>query len=245
MKSPWKKVLAAAVLAGFVFPIVGQAGTPDRGCTKRPLEDFLDAQGSTSIFFPPAPDMLGWFDVDFINFGLVDYAGLMNDYIESVDESLSLGTEVKGRVMECANKDGTYTVKVVLSTENAMGFAQLIEDILANDLDFLNTPTIFGAKVQDVLDGAEPALGHVRLQTTFTIDKTDKTDELPDLPDLRIAIQEQLAKYAPLTLDIRSTIEGTLPDGTKATLHIQQVGETNDVGELVYSREVVDIKIAD
>ena len=243
MKTPvlCKKTLAAVVLAGFIFPLVGQAGQmPDRGCTKRPLSDFLDAQGTTEFFFPPVQDMLAWTDLEFVNFALVDYAGLANDYLESVDPALSLGTEVEGRVLECVGRDGTVTIKVVLSTENALGFAQSVEDLFASGFDFLNTPTIFGVKAQDVEDGAEPALGHVRLQATFTIDNSGDP-----LPDIRIMYQEQLADHSPATIDLRSTTEGTLPDGTEATLRIQQVAETNEAGELVFSREIVDIKMAD
>lgn len=232
------RTLTAAVLIGFLLPTLGQAGAPDRGCTKRPLEDFLDAQGSTALFFPPVGDMLAWTDLEFINFGLVDYAGLASEYLESAD--VSLGTEVKGRLLECANKDGTFTVKVLLSTENALGFAQSIEDIVANDFDFLATPTIFGEKAQDVAAGAEPALGSVRLHTTFTVDNSGDP-----LPDLRILFQEQLADYAPATVDIRSTVYGRLTDGTEATMRIQQVAETNESNELIFSREIVDIKVAD
>lgn len=238
-----KKTLAAVVLACFIFPLVGQAGQmPDPGCTKRPLSDFLDAQGTTEDFFPPVRDMLAWTDLNFVNFALVDYAGLVNDYLESVDPAYSLGTEVKGRVLECVGRDGTVTIKVVLSTENALGFAQSVEALIYSGFDFLNTPTIFGAKAQDVLDGAEPSLGHVRLKATFTIENSGD-----DLPDIRIMYQEQeqLADHSPATIDLRSTTEGTLPDGTEATLHIQQVAETNEDGELVFSREIVDIKMAD
>ncbi|MDX2504564.1 MAG: hypothetical protein QNL62_08825 [Gammaproteobacteria bacterium] len=238
MKTPvlCKKMFAAVILAGFIFPLVGQAGQmPDRGCTKRPLSDFLDAQGTTEYFYPPAKDMLAWTDLEFVNFALVDYAGLANDYLAS-----SLGTEVKGRVLECVGRDGTVTIKVLLSTENALGFAQSVADLFASDFDFLNTPTIFGAKAQDVLNGAEPAIGHVRLKATFTIENSGD-----DLPDIRIMYQEQLADHLPATIDLRSTTEGTLPDGTEATLHIQQVAETNEAGELVFSREIVDIKMAD
>jgi hypothetical protein len=236
-----KKTLAAVILAGFVFPLVGQAAqTPDRGCTKRPLSDFLDAQGTTEFFFPPVQDMLAWTDLEFINFALVDYAGLANDYLESVDPALSLGTEVKGRVLECVGRDGTVTIKVVLSTENALGFAQSVGELIASGFDFLNTPTIFGAKAQDVLGGAEPALGSVNLRATFTMPNSGDP-----LPDIRIMYQEELADHLPATIDLRSTTVGTLSDGTEASLHIQQVADTNENDELVFSREIVDIKIAD
>ena len=233
-----KHSLTAVFLLGFVFPLVAQAGpAPDAGCSKRPLTDFLDAQGTTTLFFPPVPDMLGWTDLDFVNFALVDYAGLMNDYLEGVDPTLSLGTKVNGRVLECVDSDGTVTIKVVLSTQKALGFAQSIEELANNDFDFLNTPTIFGVKAQDVVGGGEPALGPAHLQATFTI-----ANPGDPIPDIRIMYQEELADHLPATIDLRSTTVGTLPDGTQAVLKIQQVGATNEAGELVFTREIVDIK---
>ena len=229
----WKITLAVAVLAVFVFPLVGQAGqTPDRGCTKRPLSDFLDAQGMTEIFFPPVQDMLAWTDLEFVNFAVVDYAGLMNDYLAG-----EVGTKVKGRVLECVDYNGTVTVKVVLSTQKALAFAQSVEDLFASEFDFLGTPTIFGTKAQDVALGAEPAIGPASMRATFTI-----ANPGDPIPDLRIMYQEDLANHLPATIDLRSTTVGALPDGTKAVLKIQQVGATNEAGDLVFTREIVDIK---
>ena len=229
----WKKILAVAVLAVFVFPLVGQAGqTPDRGCTKRPLSDLLDAQGTTKLFFPLVQDMLAWTDLDFVNFALVDYAGLANDYLEG-----EVGTKVNGRVLECIDNDGTVTIKVVLSTQKALGFAQSVEALIDSGFDFLNTPTIFGAKAQDVDLGAEPAIAPASLRATFTIE-----NPRDPIPDLRIMYQEELAAHLPATIDFRSTTVGALPDGTKAIMKIQQVGATNEVGDLVFTREIVDIK---
>lgn len=234
-----RSTLPIAVLAGFLFTLVAQAAQMVvSDCSKRPLSDFLDAQGSTSIFFPPVGDMLGWTDLEFVTFGLVDYAGLASEYLESLDPTLSLGTEVEGRVLECVRKDGTIEISVVISTRNALGFAQSVQDIIDNDFDFLSTPTIFGAKAQDVAVGAVPALGPVQLRTTFTIDNPGDP-----LPDIRIAFQEQVADFAPITLDFRSTTVGTLPDGSPATLTIQQVAATDESGEeLVFTREIVTVR---
>jgi hypothetical protein len=83
----WRNVvISVTALLVVLFPMLGKAGPMGEAgplvstnclqVTTRPLSDFLDAQGTTSRFFPPVPDMLGWSDGPFINFGLVDYAGL-------------------------------------------------------------------------------------------------------------------------------------------------------------------------
>lgn len=246
----WRNVvISVTVLLAVLFPLLGQAGSMGeagplvgKNClhvSTRPLSDFLDAQGTTSLFFPPVQDMLAWTDGPFINFGLVDYAGLANAYIEATTGT-SLGTKVSGTVLECARDDGTALISVVLSTQKALGFAQSIQALINNDFNFLNTPTIFGAKAQDVVDGADPALGPAHFRTTFVI-------EYPGgpLPDIRIAFQENIPDVRPITLDFRSTTVGTLPDGTRARLRIQQVGAADKGGNLIFTREIVEIVSGD
>jgi hypothetical protein len=78
--SLWKITLVVAVLLTALFPMFGQAGQIDQtcllvgeNCTTRPLSDFLNAQGSSSSFFPPVKDYVGWTDGNFTTFALVDY----------------------------------------------------------------------------------------------------------------------------------------------------------------------------
>ena len=238
-------VISATALLVIFSPMLADAGSMGKAgqlvgkhcvhVTTRPLSDFLDAQGTTSVFFPPVLDMLAWTDGQFVNFGVVDYAGLANAYIEA-NTGTSLGTSVSGTVIECARDDGKAMISVVLSTKNALGFAQSIEDLIHNEFDFLNTPTIFGAKAQDVAGGADPALGPAVLRTTFVIENPGDP-----LPDIRIAFQENEPDVRPITLDFSSTTVGTLPDGKRARLRIQQVGATDEEGNLIFTRERVDI----
>jgi hypothetical protein len=234
----WRNVvISVTALLVVLFPMLGKAGPmgeagPPVGqnclrVTTRPLSDFLDAQGTQSTFFPPVPDYLGWADNPQITFGLVDYAGLANAYIEA-NTGTSLGTRVNGTVRECARGDGTAMISVVLNTQKALGFAQSIQDLINNNFDFLNTPTIFGAKAQDVVAGADPALGPADFRITFVIGHPG--DPLPDI----LLIQ-------PITLDFTSTTVGTLPDGTRARLRIQQVAATDQDGNFIFTREIVDI----
>jgi hypothetical protein len=237
MQMNWKKSLTVFALIGFICPLPSQAGTQGdlTGCHTRPLSDFLDAQGSTTEFFPPVPDMLAWTDADFINFALVDYAGLADKYIQQATGK-SLGTRVHGRVLECPTDDGGAKISVVINTSKALGFAQSIQDLFDSGFDFLGTPTIFGVKAQDVVARAAPALGPTSFHTTFYIDEAGAP-----LPDIRPAFQNDDPDVRPISVDFRSTTVGLLPDGTKARLRIQQVGATNADGDLVFSREVVDL----
>jgi hypothetical protein len=243
-------VITVTALLVVLLPLLGHAGPMGEAgplvstncvqVTTRPLSDFLDAQGTTSKFFPPVKDMVAWTgspsgNPPVINFGLVDYAGLANAYIENTTGT-SLGTDVSGTVTECARADGTALISVDLHTENALGFAQSIQDLENNHFNFLQTPTIFGAKAQDVVAGADPALGSADFRTTFVIPHPGDP-----LPNIRIAFQDNKPDVRPITLDFSSTTGGTLPDGTGASMRIQQVAATDEDGNLIFTREVVDI----
>jgi hypothetical protein len=127
-------------------------------CGTVPLSDFLNAQGTSTQFFPPVPDYVGWSDGAARTFALIDYAGLADEYIKG-QTRLSLGTKVTGSIKACAFVGGKAQIRVALSTTQALGFAQSIKALRKNKFDFLNTPTIFGAKAQDVVNGATPAVG--------------------------------------------------------------------------------------
>jgi hypothetical protein len=225
--------------------MLGEAGPPvGKDCTTRPLSDFLNAQGTLNDppqFFPPVKDYVGWVDaVDPdtelpTTFALVDYAGLANEYI-TAQTGISLGTEVTGSVLECELADGRAEITVVLSTTKALGFAQSIADLAANDFNFLITPTIFGAKAQDVVSGvAAAATGPASLFTTFSISAPGAP--LPDFLD----VVNNWVDYAPVTLNFTSTTIGMCPNRGRAVLRIHQMASTNDQNELIYSQEMVEV----
>lgn len=239
------KTLLITSVIGMLLPALGVAGAFKGGneCvseTKRPLSDFVDAQGTSSTFFPPVPDYVGWagpgpvVDVaDYDTFGLVDYAGLANAYIEGVGGP-SLHTQVNGQVRECVLADGTARVMVKLVTANALGFAQPIADLVESDFDFANTDTNFGAKAVDVAGGADAATGPAFLTTTFTIEAPGV--DLPDFLDVAFT-----ADYAPASLDFRSTTVGRRPNGKRALLKVEQVATQGADGVWVYTVEKVEI----
>lgn len=248
--SLWKNTLVVAALLAVLFPILaeaepmGEAGPLiGQHCTTRPLSDFLNAQGTLNNppqFFPPVKDYVGWADaVDPdtqlpTTFALVDYAGLANEYIK-IQTGHSLGTKLSGLVVECKLADGKAQIAVTLFTTRALGFAQSIADLAQNGFDFLNTPTIFGAKAQDVVNGADAAVGPVTLLTTFSISAPDAA--LPDFLD----VVNNPGDYAPVKLNFTSTTFGKCSNGSKALLHVHQVASTNDQNALIFSKETVEV----
>jgi hypothetical protein len=235
--SLWNITLVVAVLLTALFPMFCQAGQIDQtdllvgdNCITRPLSDFLDAQGSSSSFFAPVKDYVGWTDGNFTIFALVDYAGLANEYIKE-KTGHSLGTRMRGSITQCALGGGRAQVTVVLYTTKALGFAQSIADIF--EYGFPNAPTIFGAKAQDVVNGAKAAVGPVSLVTSFTI---RSRGALPDFLD----VINSPAKYAPAYLNFTSTTF-ECSDNRNAQLDVHEVAQTNDQKKWVYSVEVVDV----
>ncbi|PXW83894.1 hypothetical protein C8R34_12532 [Nitrosomonas sp. Nm84] len=238
----WKRMLVCTAALAILFPLSGKADSLiDDSCvnvTKRPLSDFLSAQGILNDppqFFPPVKDYSGWAGGDGINFALVDYAGIADKHIQA-QTGQSIGTKVHGVVLECALPNGKAQVSVTLIATKALGFAQSIQDLINNNFDFLNTPTIFGAKTQDVISGAKPATGSVNLATTFSIPAPGAS--LPDLIDVVF----NPASYAPVKISFKSTTRGKCTNGkANALLEVHQVGATNESNALVFQKENVAI----
>jgi hypothetical protein len=226
-----------------VFPLASQAGTQSdiANCALRSIDDFLDAQGTQSSFFPPVPDYVGWAGADFVNFALVDYAGVADTYVQGLPgggnwQPWTL-VESESSVSQCSLPDGRAEISVHLVSKNAMAFAQSIAALIENGFDFLNTPTIFGDKVQGV--PGNWAFGSAKLWTTFTI--SEPGAPLPDLLDV-INAQNPNGKltYGPVTLDIQSATQG--PPNDSRCLRVHQVASTSPNGKnLLFSTEIVDI----
>lgn len=234
----WRlRSLALVVLCmGLALALPAHAGG---GSQKRPLADFLDAQGTTSIFVPPVPDYVGFADGDFITFALVDYAGLANTWIENeTGGAQSLGTRVSGTVKERARPDGRAEVRVQLETKNALAWAFLFKDADFDDpLVFLNTRLAFGARAQDVVAaGAEPALGKVTLDITFMNSALGAP-----LPDLVQLVNEPASGQKPLTFRFEAEARGVKQDGTRAHLRIRQLCSDTGGGQTC-ATEIVEIQ---
>lgn len=230
----WKSALVVLALLVFLFHILGEAApmreagphvttpplkvtTPPSKVTFRPFSEFLDAQGTTSpLFFPPVLNYVGWSDdPGETTFALIDYAGLANDYLESL--GVKLGTRVNGFVLQSEFADGRTQIAVAIFTTKALGFAQLLADI--DKMGFLNAPTIFGNKAQDVASGAKAAVG----QSTFFVTFSISGPEAP-LPDLVNVLFNNPDEFRPIDVSFIATIPGKCEHGTRAVLHVDQEG---------------------
>jgi hypothetical protein len=197
---------------------------------QRPISDFLDAQGTTMVFNTPVPDQIGWANNPALSksqmpppfrFALFDYAGLANDYLISQGHS-SLDTTTDGTITERPLADGRAEVSVILHTTNALTWA-------SNPVPDPNaTPTLFGNRAADVLNGATPALGDSVLQVKF-----NNTAPGAPLPDLVNAFQlgNALPGQELVFLAFRGTATGPLhalaglgPEGTPGLCLVVQTG---------------------
>jgi hypothetical protein len=180
---------------------------------------------------------VGWADGELITFALADYAGLANDYIK--DQRHTLGTEVRGYVIECELADDKAQITLALLTTKALTFAQSIEDLVENNFDFLNTPTIFGAKAQDVVDeNAKPALATTFFHVTFM-----NSPLLAPLPDLVQLINDPKKGQLPLEFEFSAIARGKDAEGGDAELRVVQVCEQVKVKDgQTCSMEIVEIQ---
>jgi hypothetical protein len=205
---------------------------------KRPLSDFLDAQGSTTCFTPPARAQLGWgtglnktngvANLTPPRFALIDYTGLEGKYLK--DNGFDVGTTVSGTVSERPLADGRALVTVDLHTKNALGWA------LQDQNDFNTDPPVFGSRVSDVRSGKPPALGDAHFNAVFA--NTAPGAPLPDLVCIQAAFCSDL-KPCPTgfeleNMSIQASITGLLhapalpdpvswPEGAAGRLAVQQL----------------------
>jgi hypothetical protein len=116
-------------------------------------------------------------------------------------------------------------------TANAMGFAQDIADLIANNFDFANTETSFGNKAVDIADGEPAALGSAELYASFHIKAPG--DPLPDFNDVVYSTETSgKLTYGPVTLTFTSLTE----DGSGNCLTVKQEGVTSPNGKEMLSQ---------
>jgi hypothetical protein len=195
--------------------------------TIRPIEDFVETQGTFCIgvepncflIVPPIDNFIGASDPDTGRLASVDYAGLANEWIEGESGgAVSFGTETSGTVVERPLEDGRAEVLVLLKTRNALTW-------VTEGADFTNA-LLFGNRAPDVLnDSEEPALGNSFLQVKFI--NTAPGDPLPDLIQLIFFPEEGQEQ---LFFALRASAKGELketfgvPDGTPGKATVTQTG---------------------
>ena len=235
IRLPGRIVVAAGlvILAGGLIGCLGEqsplepravhllAGKPGaQPETQRPLSDFLSAQGSTSMFFPPFPDFVAWTNNNpQTRFAAIDYTGLVAAYLQS-HGGPSLGTQVSGSVSERPLADGRAEVTVDLRTTRAMSWAVGLPG------DIMNDPPIFGYRQGELLANPSltPALSSSELNVVFTNDAPGAP--LPDLVTAFILGNATPGQQL-LKLMFRSSGSGPLrgsSEGALAHLTVTQTG---------------------
>lgn len=191
----------------------------------RPLSDYLNAQGSTTLYVLPVPDFIGWFahNGHFIS---VDYNGTSAAYLKT-HHGIDLHTEVTGTVKERQTNDGRALITVRLHTTNALAFAATADPAYAENPYGL-TPLDFGYRPQELIDNPSlpAALGWADLEVSFY--NPAPGDPIPDLIDLfgtRFGDVQDLRFHA--------GVDGTFhalsgfPEGTAGKVKVDQVGLFN------------------
>jgi hypothetical protein len=213
-------------------PVLAQAN-------QRPLSDFIDAQGTTACFTPPAPAQFGFSsdsDKPPVRFGLIDYTGLTAKYL--LNFGINLGTTVSGTVLERPLPDGRALVTVNTHTKNALGWA-IAFDPNGPVTQFNSNPLLFGYRAQELIaqPGLTPALGDFHFHVEFT--NTAPGRPLPDL--VCVNASQDCPNVAPcpagFQLDLLSedaSVTGPLhllaglgPEGTQGRLVVVQTGLLN------------------
>ena len=142
--------------------------------THRPITDFTNAQGTTSVF-GPTPDYAIGFSTSATcippqcdgRIAVVDYPGGGNRYLISHGYP-SLGTTISGDILERPLADGRAEVTVTLHTTNALTFVSTWNPLLVSPPQSATTnPRLFGSTPTEVLAGGKPALADSHLVLTF------------------------------------------------------------------------------
>lgn len=246
------RVVALALLLGLLLAVVGApfaladdgaTAAPDAATVKRPLSDWLDAQGTFCVddggggcilFEPPVANYLAWTDPARNRIGSFDYAGLANQYI--VDHGgASLGTKMTGSLTEKALPDGRASVSVNLKTKKALTF-------VADGVDF-GGPLLFGHRPQEVLDGATASTCTGTFKLKFI--NTAPGAPMPDFMQLAFA-PEPGQEITMIT--IKCVAKGPLralygvPEGTPGQAAINQKAKVIG-GALTFTMENVTLKV--
>lgn len=215
--SPFEPHLGRATLQSS-----GRSNDP-QVAAQRPLSDFISAQGTTSLFFPPLPDYIGWLNNNpQTRFTLIDYTGLAAAYL-ATHGGPSLGTQASGTVSERALADGRAQVTVVVHTVAALTWTcGLPGDISTN-------PVLFGVRGGDLLadPSLQPALSSVTMKVVFTNDAPGAP--LPDLVNAFIlgnATPAQSLLFLSFVSDGNGPLHAAfgVPDGTRGKQNVTQTG---------------------
>lgn len=231
-------------LLAVVAPFALAAGdAPAAATTKRPLAEFVAAQGTYCfddglggciLFEPPVLNFLGQNDPARGLSMSVDYAGLADKWIVE-NGGDSIGVKFTGTVTEKAMPDGRAKVTVVLNTKKAL--------VWVEDSPDFSGPLLFGNKAPEVLAGAKAATCNSALRVTFI--NTAPGAPMPDL--IQLAIFPEPGQEL-LSITTHCNARGQLhaaygvTEGTPGRAISHQVARVID-GSLTFTTEKVILKV--
>ena len=220
----WRRVAPVVSVAFWLFVSATVVLAQGRA-VQRPIEDFVDAQGTYCIddgaggcwlFVPTVKNFIGWSSPDLC--ASVDYAGLA-----SAKWGELFGTTTGGSITERPLADGRVEVDVRLHTRNALTW--VIEPEEDGSCDYANGSLLFGQRYPQGSDWGNAALGESLLQVKFI--NTAPGAQLPDLIQLFFFPEpEQEVRSILFT----SRADGTLreaygvADGTPGRVEVIQTG---------------------
>jgi hypothetical protein len=218
--------------------VMGTLTTPVQAfqAKQRPLSDFINAQGATSCFVPPAPDQLGASSAvnkTPVRFALIDYTGLTAKFLQTF--GINLGTTVTGTVLERPLADGRALITVNLHTKNALTWATNFDPNGSSD-QFNTNPLLFGWRAQDLIadPARQPALADQHFRVVFT--NTAPGAPLPDIVCINASQCPNVIAACPVGFELeflmsQATAKGELhaiaglgPEGTPGRLTLTQTG---------------------
>ena len=220
----------AVLLLGITATISGQGAAPSANI--RPIEDFLKAQGKNLNGVLPPYNYVVWGDPEEKLLLSLDYVGLANKWIEQRSGgAISLDTKTDGTVIERPLPDGHAEVTVLLHTRNALTWVAKYEPENSPPWGSL----LFGHFPEQVLVGADPALGESFLKWVFINDGPGAP--LPDFFDEALPLPPAPNPHEWIRLSFVVQAEGTLreefgvPDGTPARAQSTTVGLYQTAGK--------------
>lgn len=197
------------------------------GHLKRPLSDYLNSQGSSSIYVAPFPDFQGWnssLSETTIHLGAVDFNGTTAAYLATHGGKF-IPTKVTGKIDEVKQKDGRVKVTVSLHTTNALSFAVTYDPDSVEPFPYLNNPLDFGDRPGELLMDTTltPSLGTADF--SFSFYNAAFGDAIPDFLDL---VNDRFDDI--IDVNFHSMANGVFhassgyAEGTKGKLKIDQKG---------------------
>jgi hypothetical protein len=223
----------AILLLGMTATSGGQGAAASANI--RPIEDFLNAQGQNLNGVPAPYNYVVWDDRESGLLLSLDYAGLANKWIEEQSGgAISLGTETDGKVIERPLPDGRAEVTVLLHTRNALTWvAEYKPENLPPAPPWGDL--LFGHFPEQLLAGADPALGESFLKWVFINDAPGAP--LPAFFDEALPIPPAPPPHQWIMISFEAQARGTLqegfgvPDGTAGRAQMTQIGLFQTAGK--------------